>query len=154
MAPRSKILEPPLPGLQSPTPSASTILPAFSTSTSSSGDGNTLSIKAALHDSIVMLRASRDLEFSELRRRIFNKFVGQEGVPLSKDFTVAVVVAQANSPIAHLRGPATETRKRSSSVTSLDNTAMRIIGCQGDWETVAYLTEGTKLTLHILNTPN
>jgi hypothetical protein len=102
-----------------------------------------------------MLRASRDIEFQELRLRIFNKFVGQEGVPLSKTFTVAVIVAQRNSPVAQLRGPATGTgtRKRSASVTSVDNPEMRIVDCQLDWEAVAYSTEGTKLTVRILDTP-
>ncbi|KAJ3569297.1 hypothetical protein NP233_g5139 [Leucocoprinus birnbaumii] len=157
-----------IPGPPSPTTSVSTTFSAITamsgstttsisttltSSTASSGDGNTLSIKAALNNAIVMLRVSRDIELTELRQRVFNKFVGQEGVPLSKGFTIAVVVAHKNSPIAQLREPANGTRKRSTSVTSVDNPDMRIVDSQLDWETVAYSTEGTKLTLRILDTP-
>lgn len=120
------------------------------TSTSSSGNGNMLSVKATLNDSIIMLRVSRDITFTDLHQRIFNKFIGQEGVPLSKNFTVAVVVADMNSPIAQLREPV-GTRTPSTSVTSIDHPELRIIESQGDWEIVAYSTEGTKLTLRILD---
>ncbi|KXN91635.1 hypothetical protein AN958_12487, partial [Leucoagaricus sp. SymC.cos] len=167
--PRSKAPEPYLPVPPSPTTSVSTtfssatgfsslttssVSTVATTSTSSSGDGNSLSIKAALNNSIIMLRVSRDVEFTELRQRIFNKFVGQEGVPLSREFTVAVVVARMNSPISQLReSKDTGARKRSTSIRSVDHPEMRIVDSQLDWETVAYSTEGTKLTLRILDTP-
>ncbi len=98
-----------------------------------------------------MLRVSRDITFTELRQRIYNKFIGQEGVPLSKEFTVAVAVAHMDVPIAQL--PKLAGRKRSASVTSVDHPEMCIVDSQGDWEVVAYTTEGTKLTLRILDTP-
>lgn len=99
-----------------------------------------------------MLRVSRDVTFMELRQRIYNKFIGQEGIPLSKEFTVAVIVTQMDSPIAQLREP-NGAGKRSTSVTPLDHPEMRIVDSQGDWETVAYSTEGTKLTLRIFDEP-
>ncbi|KAF9453510.1 hypothetical protein P691DRAFT_719715 [Macrolepiota fuliginosa MF-IS2] len=165
--PRSKAPEPYLAAPPSPTTSVSTTF-SFSTvlsastatsisttatsSTSSSGNSNNLSIKAALNNTIIMFRVSRDITFTELRQRIYNKFIGQEGVPLSREFTIAVVVAEMNSPIAQLPEPV-GTRKRSTSVTSVDHPEMRIVDSQGDWETVAYSTEGTRLTLRILDTP-
>ncbi|KAF5359484.1 hypothetical protein D9756_003271 [Leucocoprinus leucothites] len=135
--------------------STNTSVSTFATSSTSSsgGDGDTLAIKAALNNAIVMLRVSRDIELTELRERVYNKFVGQEAVPLSKGFTIAVVVPQMKSPIAQLREPTNGARKRSTSVTSVDNPDMRIVDSQLDWETVAYSTEGTKLTLRILDTP-
>jgi len=39
------------------------------------------------------------------------------------------------------------------SLTSADKSDMRILDSQLDWETVAYSTEGTKLTLRIFDAP-
>jgi len=101
----------------------------------------------------VILRVSRDIEWGELRQRIFNKFIGQQGIPLSKDFTIAVLAAKMASPIAQPLEPVSGLQERSMAITSVDKPDVRIVDSQLDWETVAYSTEGTKLILKIFDVP-
>ena len=161
--PNPKILEPSITDPPSPTDSVWTTCSASTqtsvstvisfSSSSSSGDGDTLSIKAVLDDAIVILRVSRDIEWGELRRRIFNKFIGQQGIPLSKDFTIAVLSAKMASPIAQPLEPVSGLQERSIAITCVDKSDVRIVDSQLDWETVAYSTEGTKLILKIFDVP-
>ena len=117
----------------------------------SSENDDILSIRATLNGTTVILRVSRDIEWGELRQCISNKFVGQRAISLSKDFTIAVVVVKMTSAIAQLREFASGMQKQSMSLTSADKSDMRILDSQLDWETVAYSTEGTKLTLRIFD---
>jgi len=154
-----KIHEPAVAGPLSPSTS---VMTRNSTSThssvstaisSSSENDDILCIRATLNGTTVILRASRDIEWGELRQRISNKFVGQQAISLSKNFTIAVVVAKMTSSIAQLREFASGMQKQSMSLSSVDKTDMRILDSQLDWETVAYSTEGTKLTLRIFDAP-
>jgi hypothetical protein len=95
-----------------------------------------------------MLRVSRDSTYTELRQRIFNKFIGQEGIPLSKEFKITVVVTHTNSPMVHLRKPHISMLGNPG-----DELELRMVECQGDWETIAYATEGHKFSLRIFDNP-
>jgi hypothetical protein len=110
-----------------------------------------LSIKAAHNSSIIMLRVSRDTLFEDVRQRLYNKFVGQEGVPLSKDFAVAMVVPSITAP-----SPAKSSSSklsRSLSVSSTDKMELHFIDSQYDWEQVVLTKESSKVTLRILDAP-
>jgi hypothetical protein len=157
--PVAKIRLPPVPQTAvppSPTTSVSTMhssstgfsaSPTMSSATSaSSGDGDMLSLKVTLNDLIIMLRISRDSSYTELRQRIFNKFIGQEGIPLSKGFKTTVVVAHINSPMTHLRKP-------NASILGTPGDELRMVESQGDWETITYATEGHKFSLRIFDNP-
>ncbi|KAJ7592902.1 hypothetical protein C8J56DRAFT_1023772 [Mycena floridula] len=62
-----------------------------STTTSASTTGQ-ITLKAAHNKSIILLRVARDSDFFEVRARIHDKLVSQENVPLSDNFTLAVMV--------------------------------------------------------------
>ena len=51
----------------------------------------TVYIKAAFNATIIMLRASRWISFADLKQRLYDKFVKQEGILLSPSFSVISV---------------------------------------------------------------
>lgn len=63
---------------------------AKSTSTSSAKKSfsSSITLKVSLNTSIIMVKVSRDISYADMRQRIYNKFVGQEGIPLSQEFTI------------------------------------------------------------------
>ncbi|KAF8348931.1 hypothetical protein F5887DRAFT_948381 [Amanita rubescens] len=141
--------EVPLPSFFPPTPPS----PTFSTASdpismselsmvSSIVPDGMISIKAALNQSIVALRVSRTISYGELRERLYDKFVIQEGLPLSKSFTIALT-----NPI---RRRTSRGRSRSSSVSSVEH--MEFISSQRNWDSVVTSYDGGKLTLRILET--
>jgi hypothetical protein len=101
-----------------------------------------ISVKAALNQSIVVLRVSKAISYEELRERLHDKFVGQEGLPLSSSFTIALT-----NPI---RRGTSKGRSRSSSVSSAEH--MEFITSQRNWDSVVASYDGGKLTLRILET--
>lgn len=125
---------------------------------SSAGPDSQLSIKAAHNNAIIYLRASRSLTFAELRRRLYDKFTGQEGVPLSHDFTVAFHAPPAEAPVseaaARLGVRAGAGRTRSSSL-SAGVVAMEFLNSQAEWERALQNVdaESGKVHLRILDTP-
>lgn len=136
-----------LESLPSPT---STSGPA-SPSTPSPNSGNLLSIKAVHNSSIIMLRVSKDTSFDDIRQRLYNKFVGQEGVPLSNEFAVALAVPSSTDS-----SPAKSSSSKLScslSLSSVDKMELHFIDSQDDWEEVVLIREGSKVTLRILDAP-
>jgi len=110
-------------------------------SSTSSSYSSILSIKAAYNNSIIMLRVPRDIPLTDLRQRLYNKFVGQEGVPLSQSFVVACMLPKGSA--AH-----------SSSVSCAANEAhMELIKSQAEWDLVTTFIDGSKMTLRILDGP-
>lgn len=142
--------EQPPPSLSSvpPSPTKST---AFSMSTISP-TSDKLAIKAAYNDSIVLLRVNEDISYKEMRQRVYNKFVGQEGIPLSESFTITFLQPLQTTTTT----TTTKTRARSSSVSSDSGTTqLHMVTSQSDWENVTASLEGPKLTLRITdNTPS
>ncbi|KAL1739625.1 hypothetical protein HDZ31DRAFT_68747 [Schizophyllum fasciatum] len=123
---------------------------------SSAGSEPQLAIKAAHNNTIILMRATRAITFGELRRRLFDKFVGQEGVPLSEDFTVAFHAPPAEPPVseAAARLGVRQGRARSSSL-SAGILSMQFINSQAEWERALQDVdmESGRLHLRILDTP-
>lgn len=133
-------------------PSPATTNVPVSPSALSPTSGCLLSIKAAHNSSIIMLRVSRDTPFEEVRQRLYNKFVGQEGIPLSKEFAVAMVIPSITSP-SPAKSSSSSMLSRSSSEYSADKMELHFIDSQDDWEQVVLVREGPKVTLRILDAP-
>ncbi|KAL1666849.1 hypothetical protein GGF50DRAFT_125338 [Schizophyllum commune] len=123
---------------------------------SSAGSEAQLAIKAAHNNTIILLRATRSIPFGELRRRLHDKFVKQEGVPLSEDFTVAFHAPPAEPQVseAAARLGVRQGRARSSSL-SAGILSMQFINSQEEWERALQDVdlESGKLHLRILDTP-
>ncbi|PPQ98752.1 hypothetical protein CVT24_003449 [Panaeolus cyanescens] len=139
----SSSFEPPPSPTFSMASSAMTVTSTSTTSTSLAAAG-LISIKAAHNSSIIMLKVQRTLDFADIRQRIYNKFVGQEGIPLSQSFKVAYVQGAPNSPV---KGSG------ASSKSSKDRSSLEFIRCDSDWERLLLSTEGSKITLKILDAP-
>ncbi|KAF8150698.1 hypothetical protein B0H34DRAFT_149015 [Crassisporium funariophilum] len=107
---------------------------------------DSVTIKAAHNASIIMLRVARDIPFLDLKRRLHNKFVNQEGHLLSLWFSVVLVLPSLSSS----GSPSAPTRKR---VSLADRTEMRFLNCEADWRRTTSTNDGSKITLRILDTP-
>ncbi|KAF9000666.1 hypothetical protein BDQ17DRAFT_1359313 [Cyathus striatus] len=132
-------------------PVTSTFSNPYSISTTSecSTKDGLLSIKVAHNNAIIMLRVPCSVTFNELRQRIYNKFVGQEGVPLSHNFTVALVLPDLVS------SNSSQGRTHSTSVTSVaERVEMKCINSQSEWDQIVGVSGNNKLTLHILESPS
>ncbi|TFK40186.1 hypothetical protein BDQ12DRAFT_704482 [Crucibulum laeve] len=154
---RSKTPEPLLsliPPSIPPSPTASMASTSFSVSavseaSSTASNSSTLSIKAAHNNAIIMLRTSRDVTFMDMRQRLYKKFVGQEGIPLSQSFTIAFMLPAP--PPSHTP----QGRNRSASVSSVaERVLMKFISSQAEWEQLISSIDGSKLTLRVLDTPS
>lgn len=95
------------------------------------------------------MRVDRDTQFQEIRKRIYDKFVNQEDVPLSDSFSLAFAVPDSTTKGSV--GPG-RTRGRSSSLSSPGGMEMNLVVSQGDWDCVVGMTEGNKITLRVLDT--
>ncbi|KAF8071804.1 hypothetical protein FPV67DRAFT_898327 [Lyophyllum atratum] len=107
----------------------------FSVSTISS-ISDKLVIKAKYNDALIVLRVPNEIPYKDLRQRLFDKFVSQEGVPLSDSFKVSFL-----QPIAK---PVEES-------SDSENTILYPVTSEADWENVAACIEGYKLTLHVFD---
>ncbi|KIM91380.1 hypothetical protein PILCRDRAFT_810662 [Piloderma croceum F 1598] len=112
-----------------------------SDSSSVSGDGS-ISVKVVHNTSIILLRIHQSISFGDLRAKIYDKFVQQEGVPLSASFALAFLPP---APIDY-----SEPRSRSSFMSSVgfpDLAHMRFISSTREWQHAIALTGRGKLTL-------
>jgi hypothetical protein len=75
--------------------------------------------------------------FADVRQRLYNKFVGQEGIPLSQAYNVAVV-------------PPNEATAAACS-TSVNRTDVQLVTLESDWEQLISTLQGNKITLRILD---
>jgi hypothetical protein len=109
-----------------------------------SGDSS-ISVKVAYNKEIVLLRIRRNISFEDLRVKIYEKFVQQEGVPLSVSFALGFL------PSTHVdyNQPRSRSGSMSSSVGFPDLAHMRFISSQHDWERTVASAAG-KLTLHAI----
>ncbi|KAF5372770.1 hypothetical protein D9615_010124 [Tricholomella constricta] len=119
----------------------------FTVSTISSSSDK-LTIKAKYNDSLILLRVSNEISFKDLRQRLFNKFVGQEGVPLTDSFKVSFLQPVAKPTAAE------PTDSSDSTSSNPDNTILYPVMSEADWENVAACIEGYKLTLHVFDNPS
>ncbi|TFK74136.1 hypothetical protein BDN72DRAFT_789744 [Pluteus cervinus] len=99
-----------------------------------------ISIKAAHNNAIIMLKISREATFEDVKKKLYNKFVGQEGVPLNKSFSVSFV-----TPL-----PGHESFSDHEGI-SVDP-QMELVNGQDDWELIMYGNDTNKFTLRITDT--
>jgi len=112
---------------------------------SGSSDESAIAIKAMHGDSIIILRISRSLSFTEVRQRLYDKFVRQEGVPLSETFAVALLVPAPQRP---------GVRPDTSSLWSIgaaakDSSVLLFVKSNDDWDR-AISKHGNKILLRII----
>jgi len=88
---------------------------------------------------------SRGIGLADVRQRLYNKFIGQEGVPLSESYNIAFIPPNP--------APLTGARLQSALVTSADRMDAQPITLQSDWEQLTTSLQGNKITLRILDIP-
>ena len=115
------------------------------TTTATASPLDPIYLKVAHNASIIMLRIPRDISFSDLKHRLYEKFVNQENLLLSQSFSVVLVVTPA-APVGRARLGA----RRASLATC---TEMRFIDCEADWRSITTKNDGSKITLRVLDTP-
>lgn len=71
----------------------------------------------------------------DVRQRLYNKFIGQEGIPLSQAYKVAFV--PPNPPAR----------------TEANRIDIQLITSELDWEQLTSSLQGNKITLRILDIP-
>ncbi|KAJ3757695.1 hypothetical protein EV360DRAFT_83782 [Lentinula raphanica] len=127
--------------------SAATALSASTTVTSIHSQN--LTIKAAHNQSIILLRVSRDTEFSDVRQRIFDKFLTQEKIELTDAFAIAFILQDRDSgePMS-AKG---KNRARSNSLGG-GSSQMILITNQNDWTRVLATSNSSKVTVRVLDT--
>jgi hypothetical protein len=131
--------------------------PALSNSalspSSAVGISDTLAIKAAFGDIIVVFRISRDASLSEARLRITDKLAEQGCMP-STAFALAYSAPDpVASPhkVAARPNSADSTRTRSGSVSSVgDASQLRLIASEREWTEVV-ASGGPKVTLRVID---
>ncbi|KAJ7455302.1 hypothetical protein B0H11DRAFT_251331 [Mycena galericulata] len=92
--------------------SARSTLSSTTTASSPSSSSSPLVIKAAHNDAIILLRAEEDLPLCEIRQRLREKFLGQEGITLSETFTLAYMIPASPAKAS------VQSRNRSHSLSS------------------------------------
>jgi len=93
---------------------------------------------------IIIIRVPRSSSFTEVRQRLYDKFVRQEGVPLSETFVVALLVpAPARSGV----------RPRASSLWSIGaadkDAVLQFVKSNDDWDQAIY-KYGNKILLRVI----
>ncbi|KAH0585319.1 hypothetical protein H2248_008560 [Termitomyces sp. 'cryptogamus'] len=101
-------------------------------------------IKAKFNDSLVFLRVPDEISYKDLRQRLFNKFVGQEGIALSDSFKITFL----QPVIKDLATSNPDNSSRPSSANTDDHVPYPVASAD-DWENVAASVEGCKLALLI-----
>ncbi|KAJ7903334.1 hypothetical protein B0H14DRAFT_2491578 [Mycena olivaceomarginata] len=119
---------------------------ACSSSTASSCGASPLTIKAAHNNSIILLRAEADLSLGEMRRRLREKFLGQESVALSDSFSLVYMI-----PASPGKGGRTRSNSLSSASALSDASLVEKIGTEEDWARLRASLDGAKLTLRVVD---
>lgn len=103
-----------------------------------------VTIKAAYGDAIILLKTSRDASFEDIKKKLYTKFVGQEGIPLSKSFKVAFIFPPPCSSESGISGDET--------ILCIDEKiSMQLVQGQDDWELFAHGVDGNKFSIKILD---
>jgi hypothetical protein len=106
---------------------------------------DTVAVKVVHSKSNIILRINRNISFTEMRARVYDKFVQQEGLPLSASFALAFLPPP---PIdGKLNKPQSQNMPIVSPIGSLGLEHKRFISSQSDWEHVIESTGGGKLIL-------
>lgn len=112
--------------------------PTKSIASCSSSVPQHFTIKAGYNDAMILLRVPCEISYKDLRHRLYNKFVGLEGIPLSEKFAISYVQPiKADNSLDH------------SQPHHSDSSTLYPVASEGDWECVAASLDGCKLTLRI-----
>ena len=109
-----------------PSPTCTTKPSSIFSTTSTLLPTDSITIKAIHDTSIILLRVARGMEFAEVKQRLCNKFIGQEGIPLSQTYNVVFVPPPA-----------------------ANRTDVQMIISESDWEELMSTVQGNKITLRI-----
>ncbi|KAG6821322.1 hypothetical protein H0H93_000183 [Arthromyces matolae] len=101
-------------------------------------------IKAKYNDSLIILRVPDEISYKDLRQRLFNKLVGQEGIALSDKFQITFLQPVNKAPTTHN----STISSRPSSFDAEEHLPYSVTSAD-DWENVAASVQGYKLTLLI-----
>ena len=104
-----------------------------------------VTLKAVLQKSIVLLRVPRGAPLEEVRARLQDKFTAQEGVHLARAFVIGWV-----PPAAAAMGMATG-RLRASSVSGSGTQALRYVYTEEEWQAALEACAGGKMTVRLFN---
>ncbi|KAJ7761944.1 hypothetical protein DFH07DRAFT_917927 [Mycena maculata] len=118
------------------------------TTTSSSASSSQLVIKAAHNNVIILLRVEEHLPLSEIRQRLREKFLGQEGITLSETFALAYMIPASPAKAS------VQSRNRSNSLstgTLTDTALVEMISTEDEWARLRSSLDGTKLTLRVMD---
>ncbi|KAG1738381.1 uncharacterized protein EDB91DRAFT_457581 [Suillus paluster] len=125
-------------------PRRASITTSISSGSTGCSDGSAIAIKAMHENSIIMLRIPRSLSFMEVRHRLYDKFVRQEGLPLSESFVVALVV-----PALAIEKSGGRPYAGSLSSASADNVVLHFVKSNDDWDQAIY-KYGNKVSLRVI----
>lgn len=131
--------------LTRPPPSQSSRTMSISSSRSASRD-DTLVVKVALDDAMVVLRVQRDVPLTDLRQRVLEKFAQTEGILLRGKFELSYLPSVVGGA----------KKNQTSTVSSMSTTSLAIVDWTGalplrnesDWAT-AIASCGSKITLRV-----
>ncbi|KAG1779063.1 hypothetical protein EV702DRAFT_1089856 [Suillus placidus] len=93
---------------------------------------------------IIMLRIPRSLSFTEVRQRLYDKFVRQEGIPLSESFVVAILVPP---PVIEKSGGRPYTASFSSMADK--DSVLHFVKSNDDWDQAIH-KYGNKVLLRLI----
>lgn len=151
-APVQRISEVPSIPPSSPRPSVTSLGSATPSSPSMFG-GDSVTIKAVLQDTIVLVRAHTSTPLTDLRTKIREKYASQEGITLTDNFTIGFNPAMTAADDRHRTLPA-KGRPRSHSTSAMaqlgSQPRLRFLIYEEDWQQAATSSPG-KLTLHIFD---
>ncbi|KAG2122766.1 hypothetical protein DEU56DRAFT_917660 [Suillus clintonianus] len=128
-------------------PRRSSMTTSVSSGSTGCSDGSAIAIKALHDNNIIMLRVPRSLSFTEVRQRLYDKFVRQEGVPLSESFAVAILVP---APAKGTPGGRPYAASFSSmSAAGKDDVVLHFVKSNDDWDQAIY-KYGNKVLLRVI----
>ena len=113
-----------------------------------------ITLKAVLQESIVLLRIPRNAPLAEVRTRIRDKFAAQEGVQLSSAFAIGWAPSPVGGGGAVGLGVGGRGRPRSnsaSSVGTMNPQALRYVYSEQEWRAAVGACAGGKMTIRLFN---
>ncbi|RDX57146.1 hypothetical protein OH76DRAFT_18594 [Lentinus brumalis] len=111
-----------------------------------------LTVKAILQDSIVLLRIPRGAPLQEVRTRIRDKYAVQEGVQLSSAFVIGwAPSATQPSGVAALSVRGRPRSNSASSVGTLNPQALRYVYAEQEWRAAVAACASGKMTIRLFN---
>ena len=113
------------------------------------GPGESVTLKAVLNESIVLLRVARGAPLADVRQRLRDKFAAQEGVQLSRAFVVGWAPAGSAGGVGGLRGR--PRANSASSVGALSPQALRYVYTEDEWAAALAACVGGKMTIRLFN---